>query len=113
MDDNLAFYLDVEDPEDTGVIKQAYCVLTEVHANFKTKTLLAIFECWRNRAACFADKNSFTAIQIPLEPDQGGKLYFTQHGLDGAQMHLAPSVRNFVLEHAPQLQTATPADKKE
>ena len=110
MNDQMAVYLTVEDPEAMDPVQQAYCVLTEVHANFKTKSLIAIFECWRTKEACNAKRRSFSAIQVQLEPDRGGEAYFSQHGLDGAAMQLGPRVLDFCVEHSAIFQTAVKAD---
>ena len=109
-DPTTAFYTDIEDPEDTGKVEQSYCVLTEVHANFKSYTVVALFECWRSKQAFEADKQPFNTITIELEPDNGGKEYFAENGADGANMHLAPALRDFCLSKAQNLQGAKKAE---
>ena len=107
---SMAFYLSVEDPENIGVVADAYCVLTEVHSNFKTRTLAAVFECWRSKEACEAKKSSFNAITVEMTPENGGNAYFEQNGLDGAKLTLAPILRDFCLDNAESLAEARPAE---
>ena len=107
---SMAFYFNVEDPENIGVVENAYCVLTEVHSNFKTRTLAAVFECWRSKEACDAKKSSFNAITIEMTPDNGGDAYFEQNGIDGAKLNLAPILRDFCLEYSATLAEARPAE---
>ena len=107
---SMAFYLNVEDPENIGVVEEAYCVLTEVHSNFKTRTLAVVFECWRSKEACDARKSSFNAITVELTPENGGNEYFESNGIDGAKLGLAPVLRDFCLEYAANLAEARPAE---
>lgn len=112
MDSTFAFYCDIDDPEDTSAVKKAFCVLSEVHANFRTKTIVAVFECWRSQEAYASNKKPFSLIDIPLEPENGGKLYYQKFGDDGANLNLAKNLRDFCLEHIDRLKTATPAELK-
>ena len=85
-------------------------MLTEVHSNFKTRTLAAVFECWRSKEACDAKKSSFNAITIEMTPDNAGDAYFEQNGIDGAKLNLAPILRDFCLEYSATLSEARPAE---
>lgn len=113
MTDNFAFYLDVEDPESDNKAENAYCVLVEVHTNFRTQALVAVFECWRSRKACLANKKPFNVLEIPLEPDKGGKHYFSINGPDGANMQLASRLRDFCIKNVTAFATAKPANSEE
>ena len=110
MDDSFAFYFDVEDTEDTKIVEKAYCVITEIHLNIRSQALFVVIECWRNRDACFAGKNSFTAIEVALDEESGGPVYFQQAGLDGANLKLIPTLREFILTNSEQFSSAIPAD---
>lgn len=113
MDDRLAFYFDIEDTEDTKIVEHAYCAITEVHLNIRSKLLVAVVECWRSKEACLAGKNSFNAIEIVLDDENGGPAYFQTAGIDGAQLHLVPTLRDFILTNSEQFSAATPADVSE
>ena len=113
MIDNFAFYLDIEYPEADDKVQNAYCVLAEVHTNFRNQALVAVFECWRSRKACLANKKPFNTLEILLEPEKGGKYYFSMHGADGANMQLAENLRNFCLANVASLAAANPADSEE
>ena len=84
MNDSMATLLTVEDPEGINPVTDAYCAITEVHANYRTKSLIVVFECWRSRLAFEAKRKPFTAIQIRFEPDKGGSDFFDKYGIDGA-----------------------------
>ena len=109
MNDQMAVYLTIDDPEDVGQVQDAYCVLTEVHSNFRSKTLLVIFECWRSREAFLKGRKPFNAIKVTFEPDQGGKEYFQQYGIDGAGLHLGKAVLDFCNEHCDIIMGSKPA----
>jgi len=96
MHENMAVYLTVEDPEDLGAT-EAYCVLTEVHMNYRTQTLVVAFECWRNQAAYEANRKPFTAIQFQFDPDKGGEQFYRQHGIDGVDGKLGHRIREFCM----------------
>jgi hypothetical protein len=104
----MAVYLTVEDPEALEPVPRAYCALTEVHANYKTKSLVVIFECWRNKQAFEAKRRSFTAIQVQFEANKGGEHYFQQYGLDGGGMTIGPNILHFCRTHSELLRDATP-----
>ena len=108
----MAVYLTVEDPEALEPVRGAYCALTEIHANYKTKSLVAIFECWRNREAFKASRRSFTAIQVQFEADKGGEQYFQQYGLDGGGMTIGPNILQFCMTHSELLRDSTLATEE-
>lgn len=110
MHESMSLYLTVEDPEGTAPVQDAFCVLTEVHMNFKTQSLVGIFECWRSYEAFQAQKRSFTAIQVQYERDKGGAEYFAQHGIDGAGLQLGPKLRDFCMQHSEILSQGTAAN---
>ena len=113
MDERLAFYFDVEDTEDTGTVQQAYCVITEVHLNLRSKVVVGVVECWRSKEACFAGKNPFTAFEVALDEENGGPAYFETAGIDGAGMQLVPVLRDFIITNSQQFNMAVAADKTE
>jgi len=100
MHDSMAAILDIEDPEGLEPVKDAYCALTEVHTNYKTKSLIAIFECWRSRDAFNAERKPFTAIQLKFEPDKGGSDFFYQYGIDGANGSIGENILQFCLDNS-------------
>lgn len=109
MQDSMAVTLTIEDPEGTEPVKNAYGVITEIHANFKTKSLVVVFECWRSRAAFEAERRSFTAIQIRFEPDKGGTAFFDRYGVDGAAGAISENILSFCLSNSDILKEAKPA----
>jgi hypothetical protein len=76
---DTALFLDLEDPEGTAPVIDAYCVLSETHFNHETQAVVAVFKCWRSREAFEAKKKAFNAIQINLPPKEGGFDFFEQH----------------------------------
>lgn len=112
MHDLMAALLDIEDPEAIEPVVDAYCALTEVHANYKTKSLIAIFECWRNRDAFNAKRKPFTAIQLKFEPDRGGSAFFDQYGIDGANGAQGENILAFCLANSDIMLHARPVKLK-
>lgn len=110
MHEQMAVHLRVEDPEGLDPV-DAFCVLTEVHMNFKTKMLVGIFECWRSREAFEAKRKSFTAIQMQFESEKGGEAFYHQFGIDGANMQLGTNVREFCMQNGQMFQSATKAEE--
>ena len=110
MHDTMAVYMTVDDPEGLSPVANAYCTLTEVHTNFKTKSLIAIFECCRSREAFLAKRKAFTAIQLQFEPNTGGEEFFNQYGVDGSGLVLGPNIKQFAMERA--LEGAILVDEK-
>lgn len=90
--DALAFYADVEDPADVTPVRQAYCVVTEIHLNVLQQAWVGVVQCWRSREAFRADRDPFRTIPISMKPDEGGKDFFNACGIDGAQCHLGPVI---------------------
>lgn len=84
LSNDTALFLDLEDPEGTAPVINAYCVLVETHFNYETKAVVAVFKCWRSREAFEAKKKPFNAIQISLPPNEGGSEFFASHanGMD-------------------------------
>jgi hypothetical protein len=109
MQDSMAVILTIEDPEGTEPVANAYGVITEIHANFKTKSLVVIFECWRSKAAFVAERRSFTAIQLRFDPDKGGTAFFERYGVDGAAGSMGENILSFCLSHSDVLKEAKPA----
>lgn len=99
MNDSMSTLLTVEDPEGTTPVNDAYCVITEVHANYRTESLIVVFECWRSRLAFEAKRKPFTAIQIRFDPDKGGSDFFDQYGIDGSGGVFGANVFEFCLRH--------------
>lgn len=110
MHDSMAALVTVEDPEGLEPVADAYCALTEVHANYKTKSLVVIFECWRSRAAFEAKRKSFTAIQLKFDTEQGGSKFFEQYGVDGNDGNVGANILKFCKQHSDVFTHAKPLD---
>jgi hypothetical protein len=78
LSNDTALFLDLEDPEGTAPVIDAYCVLVETHFNHETQAVVAVCKCWRSREAFEAKKKAFNAIQINLSPKEGGFDFFNQ-----------------------------------
>jgi hypothetical protein len=94
----MAFFIDLDDPQDIETIKEAFCVLVEVHLNYSVQAAIAVFNCWRSVAAYEANKEPFTSIKIEFAPEEGGKLFFKNQGIDGARGFLGPNLTEFALK---------------
>jgi len=76
--DAVSLALNVEDPQATGVVENAYCVLSEAHLNYELNVVAAVFKCWRSKEAHTAKRVAFNAVQIQFPADNGGKLILEQ-----------------------------------
>lgn len=76
--DLVSLNLNVEDPQSTGAVENAYCVLAEVHLNYETNVVATVFKCWRSKEAHTAKRVAFNAVQIQFPADNGGKLILEQ-----------------------------------
>lgn len=94
----LAFEMQLPDPEEDKVVPNAYCVLVEVHMNFETKTLVGVYKCWRSKQAWQSKYKPFETFNCTLESDKGGKMYFEQYGVDGAQTQLVKNLHQFYVQ---------------
>ena len=112
MHDSMAALVTIEDPEGLEPVVDAYCALTETHANYKTKSLVAIFECWRSREAFEAKRKSFTAIQVKFDTDQGGVAFFEHYGVDGINGEVGANILEFCMANSDILKGAKPLDVK-
>ena len=95
----VAVQLSVEDPHDLEPIKQAYCVLVEVHMNFELEAMVAVFKCWKSEQAFLSDRKAFHTIEIPFPPEEGGKEFFEKWNTDAASIILSTHLRNHCLLH--------------
>ena len=99
-----AFYANVDDPQSPDPVIGAYCVLVEVHLNYELQATIAVFQCWRSKAAYDAGRSAFTVMQANFPPDEGGKQFFVQNL---AQLTtLGQSLRNYAATQDPQIQSA-------
>jgi hypothetical protein len=96
----VAVQLSVDDPHDLEPIKQAYCVLVEVHMNFELEAIVAVFKCWKSEQAFLSDRKAFHTIQVPFPPEEGGKAFFEKWGADEASVKLSEHLRNHCLLHS-------------
>lgn len=76
--DEISLTLNVEDPQSTSMVENAYCVLSEAHLNYELNVVAAVFKCWRNKEAHAANRVAFNAIQVQFPADNGGKLILEQ-----------------------------------
>jgi len=95
----------VEDPESLEPVTDAFCVMMEIHTSFKTKALVVLFECWRSKEAFDAEKRSFHAIRVPIDPDKGGRYLLDLYAREGA-IPLG-GLTNFCLNSTEALQGGT------
>lgn len=95
----VAIQLDIEDPHDLMPVKQAYCVLVEVHMNFELQALIAVFKCWKSEQAFTANRKAFRTIQVPFSPEEGGKDFFQKWDTDAASSSLSVHLKNHCLLH--------------
>jgi hypothetical protein len=112
MHDSMAALVTIEDPEGLEPVVDAYCALTEVHANYKTQSLVAIFECWRSREAFDAKRKSFTAIQVKFDTEQGGAEFFDRYGIDGSNGNVGANILEFCMANSDILKGAKPLDAR-
>lgn len=103
----MSFSLTIEDPQGTENISNAYGVLTEVHMNFELQAFIGVFKIWRSREAYQSGRQHVTIIQVPVKPEEGGKDFFAQRGIDGAGCQLGPHILNWCVARHPQMAGAT------
>jgi len=111
--DVMAFYADVEDPADVAPVRQAYCVVTEIHLNVLQQAWVGVVQCWRSRQAFLADRDAFRTIPISMKPDEGGKDFFKSQGIDGAQCQLGPLIAAWCCKHNPMVFAAPKSAQEE
>ena len=99
LDERMAFEMDLNDPEEDKVVKDAYCVLVEVHMNFETQTLVGVYKCWRSKQAWQSSYRPFETFNCALESEKGGKLFFEQNGADGTNFQLVKALHQFYFEN--------------
>lgn len=108
----MACVLTIDDPQDTATISNAYAVLVEAHLNFELQALIGVFKIWRSMAAYNANKEAILTISVPLKPDEGGKDFFKQFGIDGAGCQMGPNIRDWCIARSPDLAGAIPAEQQ-
>lgn len=111
--DNISFYVAMEDPENTEPVNSAYCVLTETHMNYETQALIVVYQCWRTKEAYLAKRKPFNKIQVNLAPDEGGKEFFNGTDTREASHRFGNLLRNWCLSISKDLRQAVCADAKE
>lgn len=104
-----AFYANVDDPQSPDPVIGAYCVLVEVHLNYELHATIAVFQCWRSKAAYDAGRSAFTVMQASFPPDEGGKPFFAQHLPQLTP--LGQALRNYAATQDPQIQAALQGEK--
>jgi len=89
----------MEDPQDLAPLEQAYCVLSEVLMNLELEAIIVVFKCWRNEQAFLANRKSFNTIQIPFEPEEGGKEFFQNWNKTSGYLQLNDYLKQHCLKH--------------
>lgn len=107
----MACILPFEDPQENATVPQAYAVLVEAHLNFETQAIIGVFRVWRSRAAYQSGKQPMQTIPVPLDPNEGGKEFFAQYGIDGAGCALGPRLRDWCIHRSKELAAAVPSEQ--
>lgn len=94
----MSFFIDLDDPQDLAIIKEAFCVLVETHLNYEKQAIIAVYRCWRNQKAYENRKEAFTSIQVSYTPEDGSLDFFKSQGLDGAKGFLGSRLTEFALK---------------
>ena len=69
----MIFYAnDTEDPEDTILVKRAYCRIVEAHIDYDKEVVVAVVGFWRSLEAIIHKKAPFKKVAVKLEAGHGG-----------------------------------------